>query len=217
MRYGTVVFDLDGTLVDSYQALTTALNGAAREHGLRDHSSEDVRYLVGEGVERLLERAFGRCDAPLLSAFERHYLDCFESETKVLAEVPATLQRLASLGLRLGVCTNKPTRFSRGILAALDLQRFFSAIVGPDAAGATKPDPRHLLFTIDASGGQAGESLMVGDMPIDVRAARGAGCSVAAIATGSSTIEQLRDSQPDYLLERFSDLIGLFDPGEVSR
>jgi phosphoglycolate phosphatase len=213
LRYRAVLFDLDGTLVDSYAALTEAVNHARRGEGLDDLSAARIRTLVGDGVETLLQRAFERPDVPrnLVEAFESRYDEVCCQESKILEDVEATLDRLASLGVAMAVCTNKPTVFSKKILDFLELSRYFRAIVGPDAAGARKPDARHLLVTLESVNCPAEATLFVGDMPVDVRAARNSGIDIAVVPTGSSTREQLAAAEPDHFLERFSDLVQLVE------
>ena len=209
LRYRAVLFDLDGTLVDSYTALAEAVNHSRRTHGLHELPSARIKEFVGEGIDRLLQRAFERTDVPksVREAFESRYDEVCCSESKILADVDATLIALAELGVGMAVCTNKPTPFSKKILDFLGLSRHLRAIVGPDLAGARKPDARHLLFTLESVNCTPGETLFVGDMPIDVRAARNSGIDVAVVPTGSSTREQLAASEPDHFLERFADLI----------
>jgi phosphoglycolate phosphatase len=209
LRYRAVLFDLDGTLVDSYSALAEAVNHARRTHGLLELSAARIRDLVGDGVERLLQRAFERAEVPrsVVTAFESRYDEICCPESKILADVDVTLDELSSLGIEMAVCTNKPTVFSKKILDFLGLSRYFRAIVGPDLAGARKPEAGHLLFTLDSVRCAAADALFVGDMPIDVHTARNAGLDVAVIPSGSSSREQLTASDPDHLLERFSDLL----------
>jgi phosphoglycolate phosphatase len=113
----------------------------------------------------------------------------------------------------MAVCTNKPTFFSKKILDFLNLSPHFRAIVGPDLAGARKPDARHVLRTLEEVGCSADGALFVGDMPIDVAAARNSGIDVAVVATGSSSYEQLVDAGPDYVLQRFADLVDIVRNG----
>lgn len=209
LRYKAVLFDLDGTLVDSYTALAEAVNYARRQHGMPELSAARIREFIGDGVDRLLERAFDRTAVPhgAREAFESRYDEICCAESKVLAEVEATLEQLAKLDVAMAVCTNKPTSFSRKILEFLRLAGHFRAIVGPDLAGARKPDAQHVLRTLDATGIAAADALFVGDMPIDVHAARNSGIDVAVVATGSSSSEQLRAAKPDHYLDHFSDLI----------
>jgi phosphoglycolate phosphatase len=211
LRYRAVLFDLDGTLVDSYSALTEAVNHARRTHGLEDLSSARIRELVGDGVEKLLQRAFERTEIPrtVVHAFESRYDEVCCHESKVLEDVETTLAKLHNLGVQMAVCTNKPTFFSKKILDFLELSRYFRAIVGPDVAGARKPEAQHLLVTLKSVDFGREHALFVGDMPIDVRAARNSGVDVAVVATGSSTREELEASKPDHFLARFSDLVKL--------
>jgi phosphoglycolate phosphatase len=209
LRYRAVLFDLDGTLVDSYTALAEAVNHARRTEGLHELSAARIREFVGDGVERLLQRAFDRPQVSrhLIDAFETRYDEICCEESKVLSDVEKTLQALADLGVEMAVCTNKPTGFSQKIVEHLDLARYFRAVVGPDLAGARKPDRRHLLYTLDALGAASRDTLFVGDMTVDIEAARNTGIDVAVIASGSSTAEQLERANPDYFLRRFPELI----------
>jgi phosphoglycolate phosphatase len=209
LRYRAVLFDLDGTLVDSYTALTEAVNHARRGEGLQPLTSLQIREFVGDGVDRLLQRAFERDEVSrsIVAAFETRYDEVCCEESRVLADVAATLAQLDELGVEMAVCTNKPTVFSKKILDFLGLSKHFRAIVGPDLAGARKPDAKHLAVTLESVRCTTEEALFVGDMPVDVRAARNSGIDVAVVATGSSTREQLVATEPDHFLERFSDLM----------
>jgi phosphoglycolate phosphatase len=209
LRYRAVLFDLDGTLVDSYNALAEAVNHARRTHGLHDLTTARIKEFVGDGMERLLQRAFERTDisGSVRDAFVSRYDEVCCDESKVLADVESTLERLRNLKVKMAVCTNKPTFFSKKILDFLGLSRHFAAIVGPDLAGARKPEAKHLLVTLESVACDPADALFVGDMPIDVRAARNSGMDVAVVATGSSTRDQLAAAEPDHFLERFADLL----------
>ena len=211
LRYHAVVFDLDGTLVDSYAALEDAVNHSLRAHAHAPLAPGRIRAFVGEGVERLMQRAFARDDVPqsAYDAFVGRYDQVCCAGSTILADVETTLAALTALRLPMGVCTNKPTSFSRKILQSLQLAHHFAAILGPDVAGSRKPDGRHVAATLDAIGAEAERTLFVGDMPIDVLAARNGGTAVATIATGSSTREELLAAKPDHMLDRFSDLVDI--------
>jgi len=198
LRYRAVLFDLDGTLVDSYAALAEAVNFARREHGLDELNATRIRGFVGDGLDTMLRRAFDVDQVPrsVKDAFESRYDEiCCEAST-ILADVESTLGTLHERGVAMAVCTNKPTSFSKKILTFLQLAPYFRAIVGPDLAGARKPEAC-----------EAREALFVGDMPIDIQAARNSGMDVAVVSTGSSTLEALQAERADYYLARFSDLV----------
>jgi phosphoglycolate phosphatase len=209
LRYRAVLFDLDGTLVDSYAALAEAVNFARREHGLHELNAARIRGFVGDGLDTMLRRAFDVDQVPrsVKDAFESRYDEiCCEAST-ILADVESTLGTLHELGVAMAVCTNKPTSFSKKILTFLQLAPYFRAIVGPDLAGARKPEAQHVLHTLGATSCAAHEALFVGDMPIDIQAARNSGMDVAVVSTGSSTLEALQAEHADYYLARFSDLV----------
>lgn len=216
VRYRAVLFDLDGTLVDSYAALAEAVNYARRQHGLSDLEEPRIKEFVGDGLEKLLQRAFETTAVPptVQGAFERRYDEICCSESRVLDDVETTLEELSRRALPMAVCTNKPTGFSIKILDSLGLARHFRAIVGPDLAGARKPSAQHVLRTLEATGCAREEALLVGDMPIDVEAARNSGIDVAVVATGSCTAKQLRATRADYYLDRFADLLKIVGNGE---
>jgi phosphoglycolate phosphatase len=214
LRYRAVLFDLDGTLVDSYTALAEAVNFARREHGLDELSISHIRGSVGDGLDMLLRRSFGTEDVPQSAhdAFESRYDEICCERSTILADVESTLKTLQSLGVVMAVCTNKRTSLSKKILTFLQLAPYFSAIVGPDLAGASKPDAQHVLHALETTHCGIADALFVGDMPIDVQAARNSGMDVAVIATGSSTAEELIGSAPDFVLQRFSDLVSVVKP-----
>jgi phosphoglycolate phosphatase len=218
ISYRGLIFDLDGTLVDSYAALSESINHARHSLGYSPLGSDQIHSFVGDGVERLLCRAFATDEVPetARSLFEEHYDSICSEKSRLLEHVESTLEELAALGLMMSVCTNKPTHFSRKILDALGAGRHFAAVIGPDVAGARKPDRRHVESALAPLGLGAGDVLFVGDMPVDVSAARNAGIDVAVVATGSATAEALRDSNPDYFLETFSDLLHLVSSGRVA-
>jgi len=214
LRYRAVLFDLDGTLVDSYAALTEAVNYARRRHGLNELAADAIREFVGDGLERLLERAFdGDVPPSATGDFETRYGEICCASSRVLADVESTLEELSHCGVAMAVCTNKPTAFSRKILEFLNLAPFFCAIVGPDVAGARKPEAQHVLLTLEATHCAPSEALFVGDMPVDIEAAHNSGIAAAVIATGSSTSSALRAAGPDHYLNRLADLVQIVRNG----
>lgn len=191
-----VVFDLDGTLIDSAPDIRSAINTVLSETGRRALSLAQVRGMVGDGTRALVERAFAAVDggatpesaamAPHLERFRAAYEARMTAETKVYPGAIEALRDLHGAGLRLGICTNKPDRPARAVLAALGLAPFIHAVVGGETAPARKPDPRHLAAVLDLMGAAPGEAVMVGDGVNDVAAARALSMPVILVAFGYS-------------------------------
>jgi phosphoglycolate phosphatase len=187
-----VVFDLDGTLIDSAPDLRTALNSLLAPLGRRQLDLEEVTGIIGDGARVLVERALaitGGGGAHDPAQLTRRFLELYESrcceETRAYAGVEAALDHLAAAGIAFGVCTNKPERVTRAILSELGLLHRFPAITGGDSlAGIRKPDPRPLLATLGQLGAGPAEAAMVGDSRNDVVAARAAGMPVVYHAGG---------------------------------
>jgi phosphoglycolate phosphatase len=186
----TVVFDLDGTLVDSAPDIHAALDRLMA--GLRrpPFAREEVVAMIGDGVRRLVERALAARDLPFdpaaLAAFSADYTANAAVATRPFPGVPEALAALQDAGWRLAVCTNKPAAATAALLGALGLAGRFAAVGGGDSFPVRKPDPGHLLGALRAAGGEAGRAAMVGDHRNDVLAAQGAGlpCLFAAWGYG---------------------------------
>ena len=210
LRFSTLVFDLDGTLVDSAPDLCGVVNDMLHQHGRVILDMDDIRKMVGDGAAKLIERGFGATGglpAPLPD-LTREFIRLYEAriarETRPFPGVVDTLERFKAAGLKMGVCTNKTTHLSRRLLDELDLSRFFPVVVGGDGP-ARKPDRRHLEATMQELNAVAGESLMVGDSMNDVAVARNAGVKVVAVTFGYTTIPP-RDLGADRVIERFNEL-----------
>jgi phosphoglycolate phosphatase len=177
----TLLLDLDGTLVNSVPDLAAALNRLMSARGLAGFSRPETALMVGDGVVRLVEQAFAARsrtpDEGAVAEFSADYLLHAAVETKPYPGVSDGLLALARDGWKLAVCTNKPERAARALLAALGFAALFAAIGGGDSFPVRKPDPAHLLATLKAAGG---------DHANDVAAARGAGlpCIFAAWGYG---------------------------------
>lgn len=209
----TICFDLDGTLVDTAPDLVWVLNHVLAEVGLQPLPFDEGRNLIGGGARALLERGFARAGATLSASrgdelFARFlvlYQDRLADESRPYPGVRESLTYLLAAGARLAVCTNKRTDLSTALLTQLDLARFFTAIVGPDAAGARKPDPRHLEAAIAAAGGDPIRALMVGDSATDAGAARAMGVPLILVSFGYTEIPAA-DLGADILIDRFDEL-----------
>jgi phosphoglycolate phosphatase len=192
----TLLLDLDGTLVDSVPDLAAALNRLLGARGLAPLSRAETALMVGDGVAKLVERAFAaRGRAPDADALAEYAADYGAHAAVATAPYPGVVKGLAALsaaGWRLAVCTNKPERAARSLLSALRLDGCFAAIGGGDSFPARKPDPAHLLATLKAAGGDPAHAVMAGDHANDVAAARGAGlpCIFAAWGYGPPSMAE---------------------------
>jgi phosphoglycolate phosphatase len=194
-----LVFDLDGTLVDSVPDLTAALHRVPALTPAQ-FAEPEVAAMVGDGIAVLLQRAFAArnlaFDAAALPTFAADYAAHAADLTRPFPGVIPTLQHLADLGWRMAVCTNKPQGAARNLLAALDLQKFFAAVGGGDSFPTRKPDPAHVLATLAAAGGDAADAIMLGDNAHDITAAHGAGikCIFAAWGYGTAAMGRAADA-----------------------
>jgi len=215
MSHDLVLFDLDGTLVDSLPDIAAALNHALRERGLAELSTAVVRTLVGDGVEVLAERALARQDAasvaPAVLAREvvAHYEAHPCTDTVTYPGIRQMLVALRGRGTRLAVLTNKPGGVARALLAALPIGPLFDAVVGDGDGWPRKPAPEGALALMQRFGATPDRTLMVGDGLPDLAVARAAGCQVAAAAWGYTPRERLAADRPDHLIAHPDQLLAI--------
>jgi phosphoglycolate phosphatase len=208
-----VVFDLDGTLLDTAPDLVAALNAVLIEAGLPPAAYDDVAAFAGQGAQALLDTGFALAgrelsadDAePLRRRLVAIYAGAFDRGTRPYPGAVEAIDRLAAHGVRFAVCTNKPVSLAEPLLAAFDLRRRLAAVIGGDSLPVRKPDPDHLLGTIIAAGGRPNRSVMVGDGAADILAARAAGVPSVAVRFGYCR-ERLEDLAPDAIIDRYDDL-----------
>jgi len=209
---GTIVFDLDGTLVDSVPDLAGSLDSLMADKGLEAIGIVAARKLIGHGIPNLVRGALalrgiewddgqGAVD---IKRFTDIYAQRVSRETRPYADVEQTLSLLGQDGWRMAVCTNKMERYAKTIIRDLGLDAYFSVIAGPDTFGFGKPDPRHLLETAKAVGAD-GPVIFVGDSEVDVATAKAAGVPIIAVSYGYSKAP-LVSLLPDALVDRFADL-----------
>jgi phosphoglycolate phosphatase len=211
-----ILFDLDGTLVDTAPDLVGALNVVLHERRLPDLPLAVARMMVGRGARVLIEQGFAAAGEPLDAAetpalvdrFIEVYFDRIAATSRPFDGVVETLDLLSAAGAVLGVCTNKRTDLSLALLNALDLTRHFAAITGADAAPAPKPDARHIFACVDAIGGRPDRAIMVGDSASDVGAARAAKVPCVVVTFGYTEIAAA-DLGGDYLIDHFRELPAL--------
>ncbi len=209
----TVVFDLDGTLVDTAPDLISTLNLILAREGLPPVAYDAARRMIGGGARGMIERALaaeGRaCSRAeldrMFAAFIEHYAAHIVDRSRPFPHLEAALQHLAEKGHRLAVCTNKLEWLSVRLLDALKLTRHFAAICGQDTFGVQKPDPQMLRLTILRAGGYPGRAIMVGDSGTDVRTSRAATVPVIAVDFGYSEVP-IATLQPDRVIGSLAEL-----------
>lgn len=187
--FRAVIFDLDGTLVDSAGEIAAALNSSLYEVGLGSLPRQRVEALIGRGVRALVERALQELDAPrhldeVLARFETHYDRVVGTQARLFAGVQPGLERLRAARVPMAVVTNKPRAFTLKLLSRLHAEPFFAAVVAGDDGIRRKPHGDMLVAACERLGARRGETLMLGDSENDVAAARAAGCAVWCVPYG---------------------------------
>lgn len=231
----TVVFDLDGTLVDTAPDLLRALDHVLAAEGLTAPPAEEMRLMIGRGARVLIERA-GRASGRvwgedrldvLTEEFVRHYAADIARDSRPFPNTVTALDDLERAGAILAVCTNKRTGLSVQLLTELGLAHRFAAIVGADAVSARKPAAEHFLATVAAAGGNPARAVMIGDGAPDVGAARAAAAPAIAVRFGYCE-EGVEALAADAIIGDFAELVaavraviadgpGGFPPGRPSR
>lgn len=192
--FQAVLFDLDGTLIDSASGIAEAINRTLLDLGHAQVEEPMVRSWIGDGARILLQRALahaGATPANASDAFEqayallmRHYADSLPLQARAYPGAAEILPWLHGRGIHVALCTNKPERFIAPLLQALDWQDSFEAILGGDSLPEHKPDPAPLLHIAEGFGVSATHCLMVGDSRTDAEAARNAGMPLALVDYG---------------------------------
>lgn len=204
-----IIFDLDGTLVDSSRDITNAINHAITPHGLPPLTVEKTITLVGEGITRLIEKILppeltGKKE-DILSAFLSYYEAHLSDYSTLYPGVREALERLSNRVL--SVVSNKRESLSVKLLKDLGIADCFRSIIGPDTAGERKPSPLPALLACERAGVKTEETVMVGDSDIDIQTGKAAGLITIAVPYGYRPPEMLKSA--DFILER--------DLGELHR
>jgi phosphoglycolate phosphatase len=208
-----LVFDLDGTLIDTAPDLVDTLNVIFAREGLRPVPFETARNFIGGGARAMIARgaeAEGRVLSPIkleqmFADFLAHYGEHVADRSRPFPGLIDALDELAAAGHRFAVCTNKLERLSLLLLDALALSHRFTAICGQDTFGIQKPDPEVLRRTIKAAGGDPQRAIMIGDSATDIRTARAAGVPVIAVDFGYSE-RPVAEFEPDRIISHFTEL-----------
>ncbi|MEP9371490.1 HAD family hydrolase [Mesorhizobium sp. KR1-2] len=208
-----IVFDLDGTLIDTAPDLLDSLNHSLAAGGVSHTDATGFRSFVGHGGRVMIERAYAARQKSLpveehdrlYTLFLDHYGENMPGRSRPYPGVIAALDRFAAAGFLLAVCTNKTEYFAHRLLDALDISRRFAAITGPDTFAFRKPDPRHLTETIAQAGGDPDRAVMVGDSQTDIDTAKAAGIPVVAVDFGY-TDRHVREFEPSRVISHYDEL-----------
>ncbi|MGD1076074.1 MAG: HAD-IA family hydrolase [Thermodesulfovibrionales bacterium] len=202
-----VIFDLDGTLVDSSEDITNALNYALMPHGFKPLAVDDTVKMVGEGLTRLIDQVIGNGDISVkndvmnrfLEHYAKHILDC----TREYPGVRETLDRMKNY--KKAVISNKKEALSRMVLDGLKLSEYFDIVIGSDTTSQRKPSPVPILKVLTDLHVSAGEAVIVGDSDFDIDAGKAAGIHTVAVTYGYRQREVI--AHADHIIDRMTDLI----------
>jgi phosphoglycolate phosphatase len=219
-RLAAVLFDLDGTLLDTAADIALALNRTMVEYECKPLAEDDVRRMVGRGSPILIERAVAAQDRIIDAATQAAMLECFfhhygqleesnEDTAQPYTGAAESLRTLHDAGLRTAVVTNKQHRFAGALLDRLGLADWVDVVVGGDTCARRKPDPQPLLFACDSLHVPPSESLMVGDSVNDVQAARAAGIPIVCVSYGYNEGRDPRTLECDLLLDSLAEIPAL--------
>lgn len=214
----TIVFDLDGTLIDTAPDLTAATNFVLASKGLAPLTVAQMYPMVGHGSRAMIEAGLSAHGTAVAEAeltrlhemFLAYYADNVAVESRPFEHIPQVIDMLSARGARLAVCTNKVEHLSKLLLKTLDLDRHFAVIAGRDTYPVCKPDPGHLTMAIEAAGGSVSRAVMVGDSETDIATAKAAGVPVIAVSFGYTTIP-VRDLAPDVVIDHYRDFVPALD------
>lgn len=213
---GAVLFDLDGTLIDSATDIVQAADAAMVDCGVPSRGIERVRGFIGNGAERLIHRCLTNDHDGVASEdrfheayarFEIHYAQGLTDYSRPYPGVMTTLQQLYDAGYKLACVTNKPARFTEPLLARLGMSEFLTVTLSGDTLPTKKPDPAPLLHAIAACGVPLEASTMVGDSLADLYAARNAGMRVFCVTYGYADPAELARHAPDALIANMPEIL----------
>ena len=213
MKSPLVVFDLDGTLIDTAPDLITSLNHTIAALDLAPVGYEDLTHLVGQGAKAMIERACRlrghplaeEAVPPLLERFIAFYSDTMPGASQPYPGLLASMEALKGAGFRLAVCTNKMESLALTLLKKLDLTGHFDAITGGDTFAVRKPDAQHLIGTVERAGGALSRTVMVGDSINDILVARNAGVPSIAVPFGYSDVG-VEALSPSHVIAHYDEL-----------
>jgi phosphoglycolate phosphatase len=202
-----VIFDFDGTLADSFEAIACSVNYVRGQFGLAPLSVDEVRQHVGRGALHLLRQTVpGVEPASVLEKYRQHHERVMFALTRLMPGAEETIARLVQSNIRLAVCSNKPVDFTRQLLEHFLPHDSVAVVLGPEEVPRPKPAPDMLLEALRRLNVSAEQAVYVGDMDVDIQAARQAGIPVLVVPTGAQSVEYLAQCKPDGILVSLREL-----------
>jgi phosphoglycolate phosphatase len=209
-RFKLIIFDLDGTLVNSYPAIISSVNYTLKNLNLNRQSADVIRGGVGWGDQALLLPFVGKKNLKhALIAYRNHHKKSLVEKTSFMPYAKRLLVYLNKKGYKLAIASNRPAKFTEILLRHLNIKRFFDYVLCKDQIKFGKPHPSILNKIMHKLKVSRKEALYVGDMAIDVRTGRRAGVEAFAVTTGSSSVRELRQEKPDFLSKDLSRLFNI--------
>ncbi len=209
MPIGLIMFDLDGTLVDTVQDITNALNYALKLHNIKTLSVNQTKKMLGEGVTRLVDKVLpvdkSYLKAEVMKIFLEYYAQHLTDNSREYPHVRETLEKF--YGTKKAVISNKREALSKTLLEKLNLSKYFNLVIGSDTAGERKPSPIPVLYVISKMGTTPEESIVIGDSYYDIKAGKRAGTKTVAVTYGYQSKKLLIGA--DYLIDDFRELLSL--------
>lgn len=210
MNFDTLIFDLDGTLLDASPDIAAATNYILRQIGWPELPVETVASYIGGGAEALWRRVLGDQADTLMPTVLQPFIDRYAAypcvESSLYPGAPDLLQFLQSAGVRMAIATQKGEKITANILKELDIAGYFSVVVGPESVSRRKPDPESVLLILDRLRSQPHKALMIGDTAADILAGRSAMVHTCAVTYGYGRKAELEAAQPDYVISQLLDL-----------
>ncbi len=208
-----IIFDLDGTLIDSYQAIYLSFKHVYKGMGLSPLSYEQVKREIGLGLSKTFANLLGEEQVEeALRLYLEKYLEIFRESTFLLPGVGEVLETLHRWGVRMAIATNKIGRLSRSIFRHFEMDQLFDAIVGDGDVSQNKPHPEMLFYALGIMGLPKEVVILVGDSVTDIATGKNAGMRVFAVPTGVKKREDLEKEKPDIVLNSLPDLLSYIKP-----
>ncbi len=203
-----LIFDLDGTLLDSKKTILRCLNAALREFGFGEFADHDLYSLIGMDLGEILDIK-GANRLEVRQWYTEEQLNTFKQDMKLYDGAAELLKSMKDAGYKLGVVTMRRGRIARAVLSGLGIEMYFDQVVGADVVQKPKPSPVHTLDACDNLGLEPGSVALVGDSKFDILSGKAAGCTVVGVTWGMGSVQELEENGADHIVHSMKDLAEL--------